>query len=159
MIFQSLVPNANKPPVLSLHQVSVDPDLGPNYRVLVVKQDQDQEEPEGPEQDAAAPEVDLDSLIVKVPFEDGRRSSRPYRCAKCDYRSARKDTLVNHLASVHVGARRHSCQECGFRTARRGTLVRHVRVVHRDLKPHVCEVTKLRIVFQNLRRRQHAFFP
>lgn len=56
---------------------------------------------------------------------------RPYGCSFCAYRSARKDTLNNHVNSVHRKIKPFECVTCSFKTSRRGTLIRHARIVHK----------------------------
>ena len=55
---------------------------------------------------------------------------KPHTCPNCDYSSARKTSLKNHIDVVHEGKKPHKCSICDRSFAQTNTLKRHVSAVH-----------------------------
>ena len=51
-----------------------------------------------------------------------------YACVQCDYKTAFKGNLNNHVRAMHEGLK-YACVQCDFKTAFKGNLNNHVRAI------------------------------
>lgn len=73
-------------------------------------------------------------VAVVTPMTPPPSTARPFRCPHCEYCATRRDTLNNHVATVHEGKKPYACSQCSFKTARKAALDKHVRRMHQEAK-------------------------
>merc|ERR1719362_2115847 len=59
---------------------------------------------------------------------------KPFKCNKCDYKTAQKAHLKKHVDSVHEGIKPYKCNICDYRTAEKTKLTIHTNSVHEKKK-------------------------
>jgi hypothetical protein len=61
-----------------------------------------------------------------------------HECPYCDHKSAIKQTLTNHVKSVHDKMNMHNCLECDYAATHKWHLRRHMKAVHDKIREHKC---------------------
>ncbi|KAK8375748.1 hypothetical protein O3P69_008480 [Scylla paramamosain] len=77
----------------------------------------------------------------------GRKLSRLYQCADCNYSTVNRCDLVKHCRT-HTGVKPFSCPHCSYQTGDKSNLNQHLRI-HTGEKPFSCPLCPYRA----LRRR------
>ena len=71
------------------------------------------------------------STSTKNPKNDKMLSR--FLCDQCNYRATRKDTLFQHINSIHKGFK-FPCDQCEYKAGGRGTSLNHIRSIHKGVK-------------------------
>ncbi|KAI8506771.1 hypothetical protein Bbelb_152120 [Branchiostoma belcheri] len=72
-----------------------------------------------------------------------------YRCGKCSFSAATKQTLDNHAATQHHEELPFMCGVCGYRTGVKDNLSTHMWVVHRAGKGFQCSLCDYRTSYKS----------
>ncbi|XP_078663688.1 uncharacterized protein LOC144906876 [Branchiostoma floridae x Branchiostoma belcheri] len=72
-----------------------------------------------------------------------------YRCGKCSFSAATKQTLDNHVATQHHEELPFMCGVCGYRTGVKDNLSTHMWVVHRAGKGFQCSLCDYRTSYKS----------
>ena len=56
-----------------------------------------------------------------------------FLCDQCNYKATRKDTLFQHINSIHKGIK-FPCDQCEYKAGGRGTSLNHIRSIHKGVK-------------------------
>ena len=59
-------------------------------------------------------------------------------CTECGKSYASKNTLKEHIETVHLGNKQFKCEQCPYTTGRKNNLKTHVKVVHEKVKRFFC---------------------
>ncbi len=62
-----------------------------------------------------------------------------FMCDKCDFRTARKETLRRHNEAKHLKSKTYYCDQCGFKNHLKDRVKTHIQMVHEKIKPHKCD--------------------
>ena len=73
-------------------------------------------------------------------MESDHEKIKPFKCNKCDYKTAHKSHLKKHIDSVHEGIKPYKCNICDYRTAEQSKLKIHTNSVHEKIKPFKCQI-------------------
>ena len=57
-------------------------------------------------------------------------SSLEYKCDQCEYATAQKWHLKQHISGVHLKEKPYKCGECSYAASRKNRLDHHVKVMH-----------------------------
>ena len=69
--------------------------------------------------------VNLDYCSAYQAYEN-TYSEKPYKCELCDYCSAQKSWLTQHMRT-HTGEKPYNCESCNYSGAWKCHLLRHMR--------------------------------
>ena len=70
-----------------------------------------------------------------VSSDKGKKSQQ---CPHCYYVPSRKDSLKQHINSVHEEKKQHRCTICDFVSSYKSSLKQHIKSVHEEEKPYQC---------------------
>ena len=56
-------------------------------------------------------------------------ADRKYYCDQCDFKSAHKSSLFNHVKSKHNGVK-YPCDQCDYQATEKGRLNIHKKSIH-----------------------------
>ena len=70
-----------------------------------------------------------------------KNEEKEYVCRECDKYLSSKQSLQNHIESIHKGIIKYQCSQCEKYFTQKGHLTSHVKNIHEDLKDKVtCEI-------------------
>ena len=72
--------------------------------------------------------------IYKYHDEGHKEGHIDYKCESCGKSFSQKQTLRNHIHTIHEGHKDYKCETCGKSFAERGTLAKHIRIIHEGVK-------------------------
>ena len=82
-----------------------------------------------------------------------RAEETRFVCDLCNFSTGRKDRLVHHRNSIHLGIR-YPCNLCGFTTPRKDRLKQHVQSIHEKIR-YPCTVCNYQAVRKD-KLREHT---
>ena len=93
------------------------------------------------------------NIVVNiVTIRQLRKVTVKYSCEFCDYKATTKNTLQNHVKSIHDGVK-YSCEYCEYKATTKSDLRRHVKSIHDGVK-YSCEYCD----YKGIRRLRKAAF-
>lgn len=76
----------------------------------------------------------------KLRSERPGKRSKSYSCSFCGHRTSQKQSLTQHIQSVHENLKPFECQweGCSYNCSTKQNLDKHIKGVHEKLKPNTC---------------------
>ncbi|CAK1580160.1 unnamed protein product [Parnassius mnemosyne] len=68
-----------------------------------------------------------------------------YCCNNCDYKCARKSSLIYHIMKVHTGEKPFSCDICKYKCVKKAHLKEHLKI-HTGEKPFSCNICEYKCI-------------
>lgn len=77
---------------------------------------------------------------TKKKTERSGKRKKSYACTLCDHATAQRQSLTQHIQSVHEQLRPFQCQweGCSYNASTKQNVEKHTKAVHEKLKPNVC---------------------
>ena len=77
---------------------------------------------------------------LKQHLESVHQGIKPFKCTLCEYKASLKVSLKKHMESVHEGIKPFKCSICDYETAVQPHLKRHIESAHKGFKPFKCDI-------------------
>ena len=77
-------------------------------------------------------ELPQESSTKESSVEDSKEESTTIKCESCEYSCLQKDSLEQHIVSVHEGKMPFKCQSCEYSCILSDSLEQHIASVHED---------------------------
>ena len=82
-------------------------------------------------------ELDIDTLkshTISIHKMEGNK----LKCEQCNYTTASRGHLKQHINTIHNNIKNHVCGECGYAASTKSRLKIHIKAVHKNIRSHVC---------------------
>ena len=73
-------------------------------------------------------------------------SLKKFKYNICDFKTAQKRNLKNHIECIHEGKKQFKSHICDFKAAQKLQLKNHIQSVHERKKPYKCNICDLESV-------------
>ena len=81
-------------------------------------------------------EVEKEVTVENAP----KKKPREFSCVECDFSSNSKQTLKNHVASIHEGIVRFQCSECDYKNYHKQSLKYHISTKHKESEAKIINI-------------------